>query len=87
MMQICVRLYGPLRGLYRDDQATLLLADGACVGDVRNALSQLAQQSGNQAAAGMLAVSAIADEQAILRDHDLIHAGAKLAVLPPVNGG
>lgn len=86
-MQIEIQLFGPLREQAQDGRLCLTVPDNCRVRDVRIALAAHVTPLWQESFIGLLTVSAFADEQAILRDDDSIADGARLAVLPPVNGG
>ena len=86
-MQIEIQFFGPLREQAPDGRLCLTVPDDCSIRDVRAALSAHVIPLWPETFIGLLTVSAFADEQAILRDDDSITDGARLAVLPPVNGG
>lgn len=86
-MQIELRLFGPLRDREIEGRLCLPADDVSTIRDVRRLLASHAEQHWGGSFVGLLAVSAIADEQTILRDEEPVPRGICLAVLPPVNGG
>lgn len=86
-MQIELRLFGPLRDREIEGRLCLPADKVSTIRDVRRLLASHAEQHWGGSFVGLLAVSAIADEQTILRDDEPVPHGICLAVLPPVNGG
>lgn len=86
-MQIEIQFFGPLREKAPDGRLSLTVPDDCRVRDVRTALAAHVTPLWPESFIGLLTVSAFADEHAILRDDESITDGARLAVLPPVNGG
>ncbi len=86
-MQIELRLFGPLRDREIEGRLCLPADKVSTIRDVRRLLASHAEQHWGGSFVGLLAVSAIADEQTILRDEEPVPRGICLAVLPPVNGG
>ena len=86
-MRIDVRLFGPLRDREVDGRLSLPAENVSTIHDLRRLLAAHAEQHWGGSFVGLLAVSAIADDQTILRDDEPLPRGSCLAVLPPVNGG
>ncbi|MBN8426100.1 MAG: MoaD/ThiS family protein [Xanthomonadales bacterium] len=86
-MRIELRLFGPLRDREFEGRLSLPADNVSTIRDVRRLLASHAEQHWGGSFVGLLAVSAIADDQTILRDDEPVPRRTCLAVLPPVNGG
>ena len=86
-MKIELSLYGALRDMDPVSRVVLDLPEGACVAELRTALHMHAEHHWRDFRPGLLAKSAFASEQAVLRDHEQVPATGRIAVLPPVSGG
>lgn len=86
-MRIEVSLFGAFRDWEPAAIVALELAPGARVSDLRRALSAYALANWPGFNDGLLQRSAFASATTILRDHDSVPVGARMAVLPPVGGG
>ena len=86
-MNIELRLFGAFRDYEPAALVNLEVADGARVAAVRAALDAhgRARWPGFQPA--LLQRSALASDEAVLRDHEAVPADGRMAVLPPVSGG
>lgn len=87
-MRLDVRLFGAFRDLDAAGVVQIEVADDATVAGVRAALEAYGRQHwGTRFQPGLLAVSAFASEQELLRDRNPVAGLGELAVLPPVSGG
>jgi len=86
-MKVEIRLFGVFRDYDPTSLVRLEVADDARVRDVRAALDAhgRAHWAGFQPA--LLQRSALASDEAVLRDHEALPADGRMAVLPPVSGG
>ena len=88
-MQVQIRLFGAFRNLCKEPLITISLSGDRCShNELKAALGDfLAPTSSSFDVKGLLAVTAIADENRIMNVDEPILDGMRLAVLPPVNGG
>ena len=86
-MKLQVQLFGPYRDFQPQPLLELELADGANIAAVRAALAADAAVHWPACTPGLLRSTAIASEDALLRDGDALPANGRIAVIPPVNGG
>jgi molybdopterin synthase sulfur carrier subunit len=86
-MQVQVSLFGAFREFEPAARIVVDVADGGCVADLRRAVQAYAQAHWPAFRAGLLARSAFASEEAVLRDGAPLPANGTMAVLPPVSGG
>ena len=83
-MKLEVKLFGPLRPFAPAGAIEIEVRDGATVGDAREALAGAL----GAAARPLVARSALATEDEVLRDDAPLPGGTRsLAILPPVCGG
>lgn len=86
-MNVEISLFGALREHEPSGSVTLELTDGSRVSDLRSTLSAYGISHWAGFNDGLLQRSAFASDTTILRDHEYVPAGARMAVLPPVGGG
>ena len=86
-MQVSVQLFGAFRQFQSEAQLQLDVPGDATVRDVRQAIANHAAAHWPGFPVGLLQVSALASEEAILDGAATVSDGARLAVLPPVSGG
>ena len=86
-MNVEIKLFGAFRDYEADARVRLELTPEATVADVRSALASHATVHWPNFRPALLAHSAFASEQAVLREGDPIPADGQMAVLPPVSGG
>lgn len=86
-MKVELRLFGAFRDYEPASRVALELPDGARIADLRAAVLAYARTHWPTFRPGLLASSAFASEQAVLRDGDAVPADGRVAVLPPVSGG
>ena len=86
-MKIELRLFGAFRDYDPSALVHLEVADDARIADVRAALDAhgRAQWAGFQPV--LLQRSALASDEAVLRDDEPVPHDGRMAVLPPVSGG
>jgi len=86
MTQVTLQLFGAFSDL---DPAREICVDvtGAQVADLRATLRRVLPERWPGFRAGLLDYSAFADSQRVLRDHELLPADGRVAILPPVSGG
>lgn len=85
-MRVELSLFGAFRDL-EPRGSVALDVDGEHVRDLRVALEAHASARWPAFQPGLLAVSAFASEESILREDDRLPADGKVAILPPVSGG
>ena len=81
-LSLTVLLFAAARDLARADAATVTLAPGATVADLRAALAR-----DFPALAALLAKSALAVNHDFAEDDRVLVVGDEVAVIPPVSGG
>lgn len=81
-MEINVRLYGPSKQYLELDDFTLIVADDATVQDAVDELGAMSDEL-----ADLLRTCAIAIYDDMVPRTQVLHAGDRVSVLPPVNGG
>lgn len=86
-MKLVVQLFGPFRDFQPQALLELDVADSATVGEARAALAAHAAAYWPACTPGLLRSTALASEQAVLRDGDALPDDGRIAVIPPVNGG
>lgn len=86
-MNLHIALYGALRDADPRGFVELEVPDGCDVGGVRERLLAYLLEHAPQVRAAIVRSSALASEEAVLRDHEAVPAGGRLAALPPVSGG
>ena len=86
-MKIELDLFGALREQAPGARVVLDVPEDCSVADLRAALQAHAAANWTGVGAGLLAKSAFASEQAVLRDSDAVPTQGRVAVLPPVSGG
>jgi len=83
-----ISLFGAFRKFDNGRPFILTVPLGAGLHEIRQALgAELAKRYPEFTQQTLIAESALADEQEILRDDYRLKHGAKLAILPPVCGG
>ena len=87
MITLQVALFGALRQFSSEASIPLQCPPQATVGEVRQAILAYAQAHWPASALALIAVSAFASEQAVLREDQGIPENSQLALLPPVSGG
>lgn len=86
MNMIQVQLFGAFSELV-PDRVLQVEVDGDSVADLRRAMHEQLTQRWPAFRSGLLAYSAFADEQRVLRDSEPLPVDGRVAVLPPVSGG
>lgn len=86
MREVVVQLFGAFSELDPAREIAVAVA-GDRVADLRGALRTLLPARWPAFRAGLLEYSAFADQQRVLRDHDVLPADGRVAILPPVSGG
>jgi sulfur-carrier protein len=86
-MKIELRLFGAFRDYDPSALVHLEVADDARVADVRAALDAHGRAHWAGFRPALLQRSALASEDAVLRDHEAVPHDGRMAVLPPVSGG
>ncbi|HDS1649491.1 TPA: MoaD/ThiS family protein [Stenotrophomonas maltophilia] len=86
MKQVTLQLFGAFSDLDERREITLEVS-GATVADLRQALRELLPVRWPGFRAGLLDYSAFADQQRVLRNHDVLPEDGRVAILPPVSGG
>jgi len=86
-MNIELRLFGAFRDYDSSACIQVEVPDGARVADVRAALDAYGRARWPGFQPALLQRSALASDDAVLRDHEAIPADGRMAVLPPVSGG
>jgi sulfur-carrier protein len=86
-MKIELRLFGAFRDYDPSALVHLEVADDARVADVRAALDAHGRAHWAGFRPALLQRSALASEDAVLRDHETVPHDGRMAVLPPVSGG
>lgn len=86
--KVQVRLFGAFRKLGNGRELEIAVPANATVKDLRAALRNVITTELNRPAeAPLVDESAIASDQSILAEDEVIPSGARLAILPPVCGG
>ena len=86
-MKIELRLFGAFRDYDPTARIHVEVPDGARVADVRVALDAYGRAHWQGFQPALLQRSALASDDAVLRDHEAVPADGRMAVLPPVSGG
>jgi molybdopterin synthase sulfur carrier subunit len=86
-MKVQVALFGAFRDMEPIGHITVDLPQGANVSELRKSVGEYGKRNWTGFQPGLLARSAFASETAVLRDAELVPAGGRMAVLPPVSGG
>lgn len=86
-MKIELRLFGAFRDYVPSARVHLEVADDARVADVRAALDAHGRAHWPGFQPALLQRSALASDDAVLRDHESVPRDGRMAVLPPVSGG
>lgn len=86
-MKIEIRLFGAFRDYEPTALVHLDVAADARVADVRAALDAHGRAHWPGFQPALLQRSALASDEAVLRDHEAIPSDGRMAVLPPVSGG
>ena len=86
-MNIQLRLFGACRDLHPEPVLQFTLADGSRIADLRRALPAQFTHADSGRAAALIAASAFASDEELLRDNDPLPADGRVAIMPPVSGG
>ncbi|HEX2597040.1 MAG TPA: MoaD/ThiS family protein [Luteimonas sp.] len=86
-MKIDIQLFGAFRDHDPAARVQLDVPDDARVADVRAALDAYGRAHWPRFQPALLQRSALASDSAVLRDHEAVPGGRRMAVLPPVSGG
>ena len=86
-MNIQLRLFGACRDLHPQPVVAFALAEGSRIADLRHALPAQLTHADPARAAALIAASAFASDEELLRDSDPVPADGRVAILPPVSGG
>jgi molybdopterin converting factor small subunit len=89
-MEVQVRLFGAFRNLGQSEVTVSLPASSVTATEMKTILAQhfgATHREGSFNASALVSKSALANDSAVLGDQDIVAAGSKLALLPPVSGG
>lgn len=89
-MQVQVRLFGAFRNLGESEVTVNLPKNAVSATEMKTLLAAHFQTSPTQGsfnASALVDKSALANDSAVLGDEEMIQAGSRLALLPPVSGG
>lgn len=87
-MSVTVRLFGAFRKFGNGRFLDVLVSEGVSVRDLRVILAdEIGVLPGGEEGRALVFESALADEDHILEEGELVQAGQMLAILPPVCGG
>lgn len=86
-MKVQLSLFGAFREFEPAGRIELDIAEGADIAQLRAGFDAFARERWPGFRPGLLASSAFASENAVLRDHEPMPADGRVAVLPPVSGG
>jgi molybdopterin converting factor small subunit len=88
LVPVRVWLYGAFRKYGDGEELVVEMPEGSSVADLKQGLAaKLGELSPGFREHGLIEVSVIADESAILAPSTILSPGAALAILPPVCGG
>ena len=86
-MKVELSLFGVFRSFEPSATLVLEVSEGGNVAALRRAVQTYAECHWPAFKPSLLASSAFASEQAVLRDGEALPANGRLAILPPVSGG
>lgn len=86
-MKVTLSLFGAWRAMQTEEIVHLEVPDGADVAALREALARHAELAWPTFRSALLAASAFATEDTVLREHEPLPADGRVAILPPVSGG
>lgn len=86
-MRVTLALFGAYRRFHDGDSIELACPEGGRVADLRRALGEYAAAHWPGFDPALLGRTALASEEAVLRDGDPVPADGRVAILPPVSGG